>query len=98
MYNVCSVYRKEVQWLLRLELSGEVLFSEIEVVPQHNNQERNSYKKNSFENTFLDVFQKQEGNEDEIRLLTETEKLPLLRRRGISAGRKKLVLKNTCTH
>lgn len=45
MYNVCSVYRKEVQWLLRLELSGEVLFPEIEVVPKHNNQERNNYKK-----------------------------------------------------
>lgn len=67
MYNVCSVYRKEVQWLLRLELSGEVLFPEIEVVPQHNNQERNNYKKNHFENSFLDVFQKQEGNEDERR-------------------------------
>lgn len=41
VYNVCSTYRKEVQWLLRFELSGEVLFPETEVVPQHDNQKKN---------------------------------------------------------
>lgn len=51
VYNACSAYRIEVQRLLRSELSAEVLFPEIEVVPQFEN--RRETPKNNIWRLFL---------------------------------------------
>lgn len=42
--------QEKSEWLLRFELWGEVLFPETEVVPQLDNQERNTGKKNKPKN------------------------------------------------